>query len=111
MKTYNLGTFVKGNTFNGITFTMLLNNVGMDLTHCTIKSMFREGGKNGTSVKTITNGAGITITDAVNGIFTIDPFTVNFDIGTYVYDIQMTFIDKVETYINGNIVVITSITN
>ena len=104
---YNLPEAYKGDTYEAVQFTILENSAALDLTGSTIKIVFKKNKKQGTTVKTITNGSGITITDATGGVFSIDSFNLNWDEGNYYYDIQITNSSGViTTYIAGNINVI-----
>ena len=92
MVTKNLKDRIKNDTFSSVEFEYL-DNVGnpIDLTGASIQIQFRYRCKTGSVVKDISNGSGITITDAVNGLFEIDKFTpITFDVNTYYYDVQTT---------------------
>ena len=68
--------------------------------------MFRRGNKRGKVVKSLTVGSGITLTDASNGVLTIDAFNMDFAPDTYYYDIEVTDSSAViKTYVEGTIVV------
>lgn len=83
----------------------------INLTGVAIKVEFRKGGKSGSVVKTITNGAGITVIDAVNGQIEFDTFIMYFVAAEYSYDIEFTFPDgTVKTYIQGTVKVIEDVT-
>jgi len=110
---YKIADHYKGDTFDGVQFTILnsSDSLPINLTDCTIKIQFRKNTNNGNIVKEITQVDGITITDAVNGVFKIDPFLINWDEGNYYYDIQITFTDNaVRTYIKGTLAIIQDIT-
>jgi hypothetical protein len=103
----------KGDTYDGIQFTILNteDNSPIDLTGVSIRSQFRFGSKTGGIQKEITNGDGITLSDAVNGVFSIDSFLVDWAADFYYYDIEITFPNGiVRTYIQGNIKVIQDVT-
>lgn len=104
----------KGDTYDGIQFTILNTegNTPIDLTGVSIRSQFRFGSKTGGIQKEITNGNGITIDDAVNGVFSIDSFIIDWSPDIYYFDVQITFSNGiVRTYIQGTIKVIQDITN
>ena len=110
----NINNHYKGDTFDGIRYTILnsSDNLPIDLTAATIKSQFRKSAKKGTVIKEVTDGVGITISDAVNGIFEIDSFIIDWEVSTYYYDIEITFSNGVvKTYIEGTLTVIQDITN
>lgn len=62
----------------------------VDLTSALMKMQFRHDTKSGTLMKTITQGAGITIIDALDGRFKIDGFILNWPKGRYVSDLLVT---------------------
>tara|TARA_R110002153_G_scaffold59259_2_gene161951 strand:- start:5906 stop:6262 length:357 start_codon:yes stop_codon:yes gene_type:complete len=104
----------KGDTYDGVQFTLLntQDNTPIDLTGVAIKSQFRYDSKIGGIQKEITDGNGITIDDAVNGVFSIDSFIIDWSPDIYYFDVQITFANGiVRTYIQGTIKVIQDITN
>ncbi len=108
---YNLPDGYKNDTYKPVQFTLKINGVAEDLTGYAIRAMFRLETKTGTIVKDISVGSGITITDAVNGVFRIDSFNVDFDAADYYYDIEMTAPNtEVETYVCGQLKVIQDVT-
>ena len=54
----------------------------------------------------MSNGSGITVTDASNGTFEFDAFDLNWNEGVYYYDIQVTKSSVITTYVIGTINVI-----
>jgi hypothetical protein len=110
-KTYNLKTQVKGDTYPGVTITLTKNGSPIDLTGALIAIEFRESSRTGTVSKTLGIGTGITITDAINGVFTIDPFQVNINAGRHYYDCQVTIAGVVKTYFEGILPVNQDVTN
>jgi len=102
MAAYNIPKIIKGDTFNDLQFTLSINSVVVDLTAYTIACKFRKSSKTGKVYKSLTTAAGITLTEAVNGVFQIDAFTCDFDAGTYYYDIEFTDgAGLIDTYIQG----------
>jgi len=64
----------------------------------------------GVMAKELTGASGITIVDAVGGIFNMNSFVVDFSAGKYVYDIQLTFPSGVvKTYLRGQFNVVQDI--
>ncbi len=112
--TKNLKDRLKNDTFSSVKFT-IQDNLGapIDLTGVSIHIQFRFRKKTGNVVKDITLGSGITLTDATNGIFTIDKFTpVTFEVDTYFYDAEITFTSgDIHTYVQGTFKVIQDTTN
>ena len=110
---YKLGKQYKGDTFSGVRFTIKdkETDTGIDLTDATIKIQFRRNSAKGAIIKELTELDGVTIEDAANGIFTIDPFITDWTPADYYYDIQITFLSGViKTYIMGTICIIQDIT-
>jgi len=107
--TFNLKDRVKNDTFRSVNF-IYKNGVGtpIDLTGASIHIQFRFRCKTGTIVKDVTDGNGITITDPLNGMFTLDEFTpVDWEVDTYYYDVEVTFLDgTIKTYVNGTVKVL-----
>lgn len=101
MQEYNIPDILKGDTYEGVEFEVIVNSVAKNLTNTVIRCMFRRESKTGAIQKTIFNGSGITKTDAVNGIFEIDSFTVDFPVGKYYYDIQFNDAGVIKTYVGG----------
>jgi len=107
---YNIKKQVFGDTFNGVQFTYQLNNAPIDLTAATIKIQVRKESKTGEVVKTLETGSGITITDATNGVFSIDSFVIDIPVGINYYDIQLTTGATVKTYVEGIFEVLQDVT-
>jgi hypothetical protein len=101
MTKYNFKDHVSGDTFNGVEFEMLNNDVAINLTNCAIKIQIKPENK-GASVLTKNVGSGITITGPSLGVFRLDSFVCSLPAGYYDYDIQFTFPSGViKTYISG----------
>ena len=105
--TYNFpNPHVKGDKFLGGQYTLSLNGSVKDLTSATARCMFRRGSKTGKVVKSLTVGSGLTLTDASNGVITIDAFVMDFRPDTYFYDIEITdSAGVIKTFVEGTIVV------
>jgi len=106
----NYADTVRGDTIPELSFT-LTETVGMstsaiDLTGADIKVQFRLR----STVVTKEIGDGVTVTDAEEGQFKIDSFTLT-TVGRWSYDVQITFADaEVQTYIAGSINITQDIT-
>lgn len=111
MQTYNIPDQYKGDTFKGLTFEVIVNNVAKNLTNTEIKIEFRRDGKTGAQAKILTVGNGITKTDATAGKFSIDAFVVNLAAGVYYYDVQFIDAGVIKTYIQGTWTITQDITN
>lgn len=110
--TYNISDHLKGDWFDGVQFTLInaTTSTPIDLTDATIRMMLKTD-KLYKSVKLFETGDGITITDAVNGIFQVDPQTVDYAANSYIFDIEITFLTGVvKTYITGTWDIIQDIT-
>jgi cytoplasmic iron level regulating protein YaaA (DUF328/UPF0246 family) len=110
---YKMPNHYKGDTFNGLQFTVLNTDglTAIDLTDVVIKSEFKLNNKKGQIVDTFIIGAGLTVTDALNGVFQIDPFILDWNPSNYYYDVEFTFVDaRVVTYIEGLIKIMQDVT-
>jgi len=102
--TQALSNQLKGDTFNGARFTL---SPVTDLTGASIQTQFRRDGKTNPIQKDIAVGTGITVEDLANGVFVWDAFIIDWTVGTYHWDVQITFADtSVKTYIEGTIKVV-----
>lgn len=109
--TYNFKPQTAGDTFDGVSMTITEDGTAIDLTTVSeIKMVFIR--KNTSTVaSTLTDGNGITIDSAVDGQFSIDPFTVWTTAGEYDYDLQFTYSGgDVKTYIRGTMRVYIQVT-
>ena len=111
---YNYKSAKKGETIKALQVTASTKSgtttTAMDLTNVEIKMDFLYKGATNTKVQK-SEGSGITVTDAANGQFTIDAFTLN-QVGTWEYDLQFTFSadSTVFTYLKGAIEIFEDIT-
>ena len=112
--TYKINDQYKGDTFNGVTFTLKegADKTPIDLTGATILSQFRTKEVTGAIQQSFSIGSGITVGNATGGVFSFDAFVLDWNTGTFFYDIQITFTDgSVRTYVKGTLNVIQDITN
>lgn len=112
--TYKINDQYKGDTFNGVTFTLKegAEKTPIDLTGATILSQFRTKEVTGVIQQTFSIGSGITVTNATGGVFKIDSFILDWNTGTFFYDIQITFSNgDIRTYVKGTLNVIQDVTN
>ena len=111
--TKNLRDRILNDTFRSVEFTINVDGSPVDLTGTTIATEFRFRTKTGTVVKSVNNSAGMTITDAVNGVVEIDEFTpVTWSPDTYYYDVQITFTDgTIKTYVQGTVKILQDVTD
>jgi len=100
---YNLSNHKTGDTFDGATFTVSVNASPLDLTAATITMLLKRGDCSGQVALTLNTTSGLTITDALNGVFQIDEQIISIPAGTYYYEITFVLADaSVKTYISGN---------
>ncbi len=93
---YKFGTLVD------VVSITITRNGDPDITGTDIEAIFRRCDTNGTEMKTVSIGSGITVTDELNGAFQIDSFINDFPAGKYVYDLKMTFPnDEPRIYLEG----------
>ena len=88
---HNFKEYIRGSDFIGLLIED--KSTGRDLTGATIDIWFRDTDANGTILKQIAVGSGITITDGVNDIFQIDPFELDFDVDIIYYDVKKVYSD------------------
>ena len=90
---------------------MTKNALPLDLTDVTMLCQFRLN-RDAPVALQFTTDSGITITDAVNGVFQIDSCIIDVPVASYKYDIEMTFPNgSVYTYISGAMNVVTDISH
>ena len=113
MATYKFPDHIKGDTFKGTSFTVLVNTVALDLTGASIKMSLKRNNKPETVVeKTFsTEDSSIVITTPLLGKFEIVKQIVDIPAFNYVYDIQITTQGgDVLTYISGTWLILQDIT-
>jgi hypothetical protein len=110
-KEYNFPNFKKGDSFakGGKVFQFQVtksDGTAPDATLSTVRIVFRKINELETIIKDISNGSGITVTDATNWIFEIDIFTIDWDPLTYVYDTETTDSNGViDTVLSGQVII------
>tara|TARA_R110000824_G_scaffold119531_1_gene273653 strand:- start:37 stop:375 length:339 start_codon:yes stop_codon:yes gene_type:complete len=101
---YNMPDHYKGDTFDEITFTIKEDTVAVDLTGAVIKMDFRKNTNTGTLKQSFIIGSGLTVVNAVGGVFKLDSFINDWDTDTYFYDAEITFADGIiRTYFKGSL--------
>lgn len=108
---YNF-THIKGDTFDEMPFAILKNAVAVNLTGAIIKMQLRSecGGLIALSLTSVAS-AGITITNAVGGLFKINKQIINIASGNYAYDLEILFSDgTVKTWLSGEFLIECDIT-
>jgi hypothetical protein len=108
---YNF-THIKGDTFDEMPFAIVKNSVALNLTGATIRMQLRRecGGLIALSLTSVAS-AGITITNAVGGLFKINKQIINIASGNYAYDLEILFSDgTVKTWLSGEFLIECDIT-
>ena len=103
---------IKGDTFEEVNFELIINGDAVDLTDAIIRMQLRKeyGGVVGLSLTSVDN-AGITITDAIHGLFKINKQVINIAPYNYLYDIEIHFDNgDVKTWISGNFQILNDVT-
>lgn len=106
--TYNITCGKAGDTWKGVTFTVDRDGTLEDLTNYAIQMQLKTSG--GETLLDLAIGTGITLTDAVNGEFRIDPVETPNVSGVSHYDIQFTNAGVVSTYVKGKFTIESDIT-
>lgn len=113
MGNYDFPDHIKGDSFSGQRFTILVNGVPLNLTNATIKMDLRGQANLATyALRFMTSDNTIQIVDAANGVFEVRPRIIDIAPKTYFYDIEITLQDgTVKTYISGTWNIVQDITH
>lgn len=107
---YRIPDHVKGDTFNGVQFTVTINDAVPTSPLVSVRMKLRVT-PNSDAALTLASGEGITITDATNWIFSIDSQVIDVVAQTYQYDIETTDAGgNVKSYIYGQWKILDEIT-
>lgn len=108
----NFEELIKGVTFLGRIFEIKVNSTAVNLTDASIDIWWRYSNVSGDVIKKLSVGDGVTITDATAGKFQMDSFLMDWDAGTYYYDIKITLASgDIKKYIYGKLVIKETSTN
>lgn len=108
---FNFPDHTKDDTFEGVEFILEENGSPIDLTGASIRMMLKLTPQDDAALTVFTPSDGLTITDAVNGIFQFDEQVISVDAGEYFYDIEVTDSGgKVTTYVSGRWIICQDIT-
>jgi hypothetical protein len=100
---YNITDAITNTTFEGVEFTVTFNTLPLDLTGADIKMNVVNKKFINSQNYQYSVGNGITITDAVNGVFTFDEQIITIPSGLWKYDITFHLADgSVHTLIKGD---------
>lgn len=104
-------THIKADTFEAVNFEINIDEAPVNLSDTIIRMQLRKeyGGVVGLSLTSVGN-AGITITDAANGLFRINQQVIDIPAFNYIYDIEFDFGGVVKTYISGNFLIKNDVT-
>ena len=98
---FNLPSHRKGDTFRALQFTLKQNGEAVDLTGASVLFQVRTS-PTGTLVLGLEVGDGITITDALGGVFTIDEQVIDIASALYYYELEVTLDSGFRlTYLTG----------
>jgi hypothetical protein len=104
-------THKKGDTFEAVDFELKINDGEVNLTDTIIRMQVRKSYGDAIVLNfTSVDDEGITITDAVNGLFKINQQIIDVPAYNYIYDIQFNFDGEIKTYISGNFVITNDVT-
>lgn len=102
----------KGDTFDEILFEYKINGIAEDLTNTVIKMQLRKEHDGAVFLSlTSVDNAGITITDAVNGLWKINRQVIDIKGYNYIYDIEFNKNGEINTDIKGNFNIINDVTH
>lgn len=104
---------INSDTFDEVPIRIKIDGVNADLTDAIIRMQLRKKACDLKSVLSLTSvaNAGLTIIDAINGLFKINEQIINVDVYNYVYDIEIEFADgTIKTYIRGNFNILEEVT-
>ncbi len=101
-----------GDTFNGFIIQMTLDGVPLNLNGSVIKMDLKTSTCDVAALSLSSNGGGITIVEAVSGIFQVQPLIIDITPTTYKYDLQITLgDDTVRTPFGGDFLVFPDVTD
>lgn len=113
-QTYDFPNHIKGDTFNGLSFTVTVNTVALNLAGSSIKMELKLNKRPETAVaKTFsTTDNSILITEPSNGKFQIAKQVIDISANIYFYDLEITLQSgDIYTYISGKWQILQDITN
>jgi len=105
-------TTIRNDTFQKVTFDIDRDGSPIDLTGATIRMMLRLNKTQASPDLSLSTAAsGITITDAVNGLFEIDEQIISIDSAVYFHDMELDESGgEVNTLIEGTFTVTQDVT-
>lgn len=96
----------RGDTWDGKRFRIDINGAALPV-GTTIRMDIRENDPTGPVIKSVSTGAGITLSYGTTYCYVdIDSFVVEFSAGVFYYDIEFNMDGRIKTYIGGKFTVI-----
>ncbi len=90
LPTSNQHPIIRGDSWGGLNATISINLIPVDLTGASIRIHLYHNC--GSKIELSTGGNGITITDAVNGVFQINSISrLDWKVGKHVGDVEVTY--------------------
>lgn len=103
-------THYRGDTFDAVNFEVIIDSAPLDLTDVAIKMQLRRNYDRDVALElSLANGL-LEIVDAEAGKFKISEQIINIEPLAYLYDIQFTIGEEVETFIKGKFTIINDVT-
>lgn len=105
--TYNFPDHIKGDTFEGVQFTVRVNGVLLAISSVKMELKIA---LNAPASLTLENGSGLTIIS--DGVFVVDRQIIDVAAFLYIYDIEITTpTGEIHTYISGTWNILRGVTN
>lgn len=102
---FNFPDHKSGNTFDGLSFTIAVNGVAVDLTGASVAAYFRKDSIDGTvSLEMTTDNGKLTLNSpATDGVINVAKQLVSLAWGTYYYDVRYVLADgETKTRVGGS---------
>lgn len=108
--TYNFSDHKRGDTFEGVDFTILLNNEPVNLTGAVIKAQLKKTSISNVAAQWSTEDGSITITGAGNNVVRLQTKVIDIPAGVYSFEIQTNNNGLIQTWVAGLFPVLNDIT-
>lgn len=103
-------THYRGDTFAAVNFDVTIDGAPVNLTDVAIKMQLRRNYDRDVALELSIGNGLIKIVDAEAGMFRIAEQIIDIEPLAYLYDIQFTIGQKVETFIKGKFVILNDVT-
>lgn len=101
--TYDMSV-TRGDTFNGVVFTLIVNGHYVNLRNTKIQMDVRSQENPAFVLASFSNGTGITVLSKEEGKYQLDPQIFDLGVGAYTHSTRFTFpTGAVKTYIKGTL--------